>query len=134
MAFCSNCGTQLDENSKFCSNCGAEQASVQPVPAETDYNFTQTFDEPVVPEVPKASGNLNILHLVWAIINILACCMPLGVAALILTVLAKDAPSAEEEAKKIKTARLCNIIGTVSAVVLFVVYIVLIVVGALASM
>ena len=134
MAFCTNCGTQLDENSKFCPTCGAEQANAQPVPAETDYNFNQTFDEPVVPEVPKASGNLNILHLVWAIINILACCMPLGVAALILTVLAKDAPTAEEEAKKIKTARLCNIIGTVSAVVLFIVYIVLIVVGALASM
>jgi hypothetical protein len=43
--------------------------------------------------------------------------MPLGVASLILTILAKDAPTVEEEAKKLKTAKTLNLVGTIVGVV-----------------
>ena len=78
---------------------------------------------------PKASGNLNVGSLVWSIINLVLCCMPLGIASLIMTVLAKDAPSAEDEEKKLKIARICNLIGTLSVAIVSIFYIVFVVVG-----
>jgi hypothetical protein len=48
-----------------------------------------------------------------------------------MTVLAKDAPSAEDEAKKLKASRICNLIGTISCVVFFIFYILIVVVGAI---
>ena len=104
MAYCSNCGAKLEENAKFCLACG------------TPVEQTETTDAPVADATPapaKASGNLNVAQLVWSIINLILCCMPLGIAGLILTIFAKDAPSAEEEAKKLKTAKTCNLIGSI---------------------
>lgn len=68
-------------------------------------------------------------QLIWSIINIVLCCVPLGIAALILTILAKDSPSREEELKKIKAARTCNIIGSVSVIALVIIYVLLIIAG-----
>lgn len=127
MAFCSNCGKQLDENAKFCLACGT--------PTEQIENPTENT-APVEEEAPapaKASGVLNMGMLVWAIINLISCCTPLGIAGLILTILAKDAPSAEEEAKKIKTAKTCNLIGTIGGAVYIVVCVIIGVVIALAE-
>ncbi len=121
MAFCKNCGTQLDENANFCPSCGAAQSPVPPA-------------EPIVeqpaqaPAPQKASGILNVGQLVWSIINLVACCTPLGLAALIITILAKDAPTAEEESKKLKTAKTCNLIGTIGSAVIVILYIVFFVV------
>ena len=113
MAFCSNCGAQLEENAKFCSSCGVStDASVEAAPASV------AADEAIVtePAPAKASGNLSIGMLIWSIINLVACCMPVGIAGLLFTIFAKDAPSAEEEAKKLKTAKICNLIGTIGGV------------------
>ncbi|MBQ9735378.1 MAG: hypothetical protein IJV96_01160 [Clostridia bacterium] len=57
--------------------------------------------------------------------------MPLGVASLVMTIMAKDAPTEEESAKKLKTAKICNIIGTIGGVVIYALYIFLMVVGML---
>ena len=121
MAFCKNCGVALEENAKFCANCGTSLEE-ESVVAEI------TAEEIVTPAPKKASGNLNIAQLVWSIINLVACCTPLGIAGLILTILAKDAPSAEDEAKKIKTAKTCNLIGTIGGVILSILYVVVIIV------
>ena len=112
MAYCSNCGTKLEENAKFCLACGT--------PTEQTENSTTINTAPVEEATPapaKASGVLNMGMLIWAIINLISCCTPLGIAGLVLTILAKDAPSAEEEAKKLKTAKTCNLIGTIGGAV-----------------
>ena len=112
MAYCSNCGSKLEENAKFCLACGT--------PTEQTENSTTINTAPVeevTPAPAKASGVLNMGMLIWAIINLISCCTPLGIAGLVLTILAKDAPSAEEEAKKIKTAKTCNLIGTIGGAV-----------------
>lgn len=115
MAYCKNCGVALEENAKFCATCGASQEET--VAAEI------TTEEIVAPAPKKASGNLNIAQLVWSIINLVACCTPLGIAGLILTIIAKDAPSAEDEAKKLKAAKTCNLIGTIGGIIISILYI-----------
>ena len=37
MAFCRNCGAQLEENIKFCANCGCEVENVAAAARRTDY-------------------------------------------------------------------------------------------------
>ncbi|OLS22652.1 MAG: hypothetical protein HeimC3_29260 [Candidatus Heimdallarchaeota archaeon LC_3] len=43
MAFCPNCGTELNETEKFCSNCGAPQGSQQPPPTYQQYPQQQPY-------------------------------------------------------------------------------------------
>ena len=112
MAYCSNCGSKLDENAKFCIACGTPTEQTE----HSTPSNTAPVDE-VTPAPAKASGVLNTGMFIWAIINLISCCTPLGIASLVLTILAKDAPSAEEEAKKIKTAKTCNLIGTIGGAV-----------------
>jgi uncharacterized membrane protein YvbJ len=126
MAYCKNCGVALEENAKFCANCGASQEET--VAAEI------TTEEIVAPAPKKASGNLNIAQLVWSIINLIACCGPLGIAGLVLTIIAKDAPSAEDEAKKLKAAKTCNLIGTIGGAVITVLYTVIVVFAMIAEL
>ena len=121
MAYCSNCGSKLEENAKFCLACGtkADNAveTAEPVEAE--------IPAPVetITEAPKASGNLNVGMLVWSIINMVICCAPLAIPALIMTILAKTASSAAEEVKKIKTAKTLNIISTIVGFIGYTAYI-----------
>jgi len=119
MAYCTNCGNNIEDGVKFCPNCGARQSSNDNGP---EINFGDV-------QVNKSSGQLNVGQLVWSIINLLTCCTPLGIAGLILTLLAKDAHSAEEETSKLKTAKICNLIGTIGAAVFVVLYIVLFAIG-----
>ncbi len=120
MAYCSNCGSKLEENAKFCLACGAP---VEQTNTDTNTNTLHTAPvENTTPAPAKASGVLNMVQLVWSLINLLLCCTPLGIASLIMAILAKDAPSAEEEAKKLKTAKICNLIGTIVGAVIIIVY------------
>ena len=131
MAFCKNCGAQLEESAKFCPSCGTAQAEQAPAEVVTPEIEIPVQEINAAPAPEKASGNLNVAQLVWSIINLLVCCTPLGIAALIFTVIAKDAATAEEEAKKLKTAKTCNLIGTIGGAVVIVLYIVLAVVMAM---
>lgn len=122
MAFCNNCGNQLEENAKFCPVCGTK----------TEQLADSAAVESTVESTPaKASGVLNTKMLIWAIINLICCCQPLGIASLIITILAKDAPSAEDEAKKIKAAKTCNLIGTIGGAIFNFIYVVFVVVTTL---
>ena len=130
MAFCSNCGKQLEENAKFCPACGTKtetSGETAEIPVEQAF-ATET------PAPAKASGKLDLQMLIYSIINTVILCLPLGIASLILTILAKDAPTAEEEAKKLKTAKTCNIIGTLIActiVLIFVLFCIFLVILAI---
>ena len=131
MAFCTNCGKELKSDEKFCPACGTAQAAA----AQND----GTSNVPPIVNIPTPGGfkgrTLNTGLLIWSILNLVFCCMPLGVASLIMTVLAKDAPTEEEESKKLKTAKICNLIGTIGSVVFYVVYFILVIaLGLLGSL
>ena len=137
MAFCRNCGTKLEEGEKFCPSCGTQReeaaqnaqnaqsaqsadAAAEPQIVINNGNQNENYNAAMM----GASGKLDTPSLVWSIINLLVCCQPLGIASLILTILAKDAPSAAEEEKKLKTAKTCNLIGTIGAAVFYFCYII----------
>jgi len=136
MAYCSNCGYQLEENAKFCPACGTKtETSAETLAEEAPVTEIPTPVESTIetPAPAKASGVLNMPMLIWAIINLIACCMPLGIAGLVLTIMAKDAPSETEEAKKLKTAKTCNIIGSIGGVIYILICFVLGVIIGLAE-
>lgn len=113
MPFCRNCGHELDENTKFCPECGTNQEiSKDNAKAENFTVDTSSIFDDAEPVIPPASGKLNVGLLVWSILNIVFCCLPLAIVSLVFTTTAKDAANAQEEAKKLKVARTCNIINT----------------------
>ncbi len=104
MAFCSKCGSFMADDERFCSNCGANR----------NRNTDETPASTYTPVAPKRG--LNVAQLVWSIINLVCGCVPLGIAALILVLTAKDAPDDATAAKRNRSAMICNIIATVIAV------------------
>ena len=123
--FCKNCGNQVEENQKFCPFCGAnlqEDAAQEAEPIQTE----TLYAEPVAPKERK----LNVGLLVWSIINTAMCCTPLGVVSLIMTILAKNASTDEDENGKLKTAKICNLIGSIGG---FIISIISFVVGFLSA-
>ena len=130
MPFCRNCGYEVKDTDKHCPACGSAQENVEETVQEGAAENVTPIDIPVV---KKASGLLNTGYLIWSILNLLFCCMPLAIVSLIMTVLAKDAPSAAEEEKKLKTAKVCNLIATIGGAVFYLFYIVLIAIGVATS-
>lgn len=112
MAFCKNCGANIDDLAVMCPTCG-----------------TNVKTQNIVTEPKK--GNLNIGLLIWSIINMTICCslfsLPLGIVGLVFTLMAKNKPTIEEEKKAIKVAMICNLIGTILAVILTIIGIVFII-------
>lgn len=51
--------------------------------------------------------------MVWSIVNLICCCLPLGIVGLVFTLTAKSEPSPENRDKKLRTAAILNIVGTV---------------------
>lgn len=109
MAYCKKCGAQIDGDATYCPSCGANQG---------ESFIGMTFNNDV--GLDRASGKINIGQMIWAIINLISCCQILGIVSIIMVVLAKDAPSAQEEAKKVRCAMICNIIGTVGGIIVTV--------------
>ncbi len=141
MPFCPNCGIRIVENAKFCHYCGTAQKKYKSIgkknivpeeeipvqEAEPAPEEKSPVDEKAssLPEMP--SGKLNAGMLIWSILNTIMCCTPMGIAALIFAAKAKDAATAEEEKKKLKTAKTLNLIPTILYLILIVFYIVVIV-------
>lgn len=128
MAFCKQCGSQLNDDDRFCPNCGAtvESESNEGVgnnngnvnPVQNNANGA----DPLNYSTPEGTGRkMNTGMLVWSIINIVLCCAPLGVWALVMTIMAKNATSDEEMQKKLKIAKVVNIISAIVGAVMFVI-------------
>lgn len=116
MAFCKNCGSDLQEGATVCQNCGTT------VTAEVSsgyVNNSQDFSN-------APSGKMNVGYLVWSILNILLCCMPLGIAGLVLTIMAQNKPTLEDEKKALKISMILNLIGTIVGFLFLVAIIVLV--------
>ena len=59
-----------------------------------------------------ASRQLAVGQLVWSIINIVMGFMPLGIAALVMTILAQSADWASQEKRRLRAAMVLNIISS----------------------
>ena len=112
MPFCRNCGHEIEEDVKFCPECGTNQEIKKAAEPVEDFTVDTSPVFPEEPIIPPASGKLNVGMLVWSILNIVFCCLPLAIVSLVFTTNAKDAPNAQEEEKKLKVARICNIVNT----------------------
>ncbi len=100
MAFCRNCGAEMEDDKLYCTNCGAPMVNMaQPAPQKQ---------------------GLNVGMLIFSII-VLICCSPIfGIISLIMTITAQNA-TPEDAKKKIKIALILNIIGIVVGLIINVV-------------
>ncbi len=102
MAFCTNCGKEINDNVAFCPYCGSSKAT--PVtPAAPVTNYT--------PAQPADNGGF-----LW---GLLGCCIP--IAGLILYLVWKDT--------KPKTAKAAGTGALVAVIILVIYYILLFVIG-----
>lgn len=76
MAFCSNCGSSLKENSLFCPVCGQRVGVIVNVQHQDSF-ITPNNMEKSKPFKPNSNMTLAILTTVF-------CCVPLGVYAIVL--------------------------------------------------
>lgn len=105
--FCKHCGAELIEGIDFCKNCGNAVNEIA-----------------VVEEPAKKKDPLNVGMFVWSLINMILCCQPAGIVALVFTLLARYEEKLKAD-KYIGIAKICNIIGTaigVLAVVVVIIY------------
>ena len=135
MAFCPNCGNNVPDGTPQCPRCGVYLAAppqpqyqqqaqyVQPnqyppqnpYPPQNQYPPQPQYQNPyAAPFVEQGSGRLNVGMLIWSIVIMLFSFI-FGLIALIMTISAKDEVYAQNERKKIKTAMILNIIGSVIA-------------------
>lgn len=82
MAFCGNCGTQLNDGVAFCPKCGQaigaapnvqQQTGSAEQAAPTYQQYQQPQQQPIKPDS----------NMILAILSTLFCCLPMGVAAII---------------------------------------------------
>ena len=115
------------------------QAPQQPYQAQQPYqppqqNYQQPgYTPPPIYQQPYQNPQQPVINttplLVFSIIN-LVCCSPLfGLIALILTATSKNSGSYEEQAKKLRIAKILNIVGIVVSAVMVIVYLILIAIG-----
>lgn len=121
MAFCANCGNQVNDGVAFCPKCGhavngAPNAQQQTVSAQqTAQTYQQPQQQPMKPDS----------NMILAILSTIFCCLPTGIYACILAnkvdklYYSQQYQEAEEASNG---AKKWSIIGAVLAVVGWVLY------------
>ena len=151
MAFCPQCGANVPDGTPICPQCGIQLTAQQPQqPQYQQPQYQQQAPQQPYQQVPQggyqmppqspygmplsapASGQTNTGMMVWSIITILFCTV-LGVISLIMTITAKNEMTAEGEQKKLKTAKILNLIGTIGGGLFVLIYVVIIIVGIAAG-
>ncbi len=112
--FCSNCGAAIDDNAYVCVNCGVavNRGGVAPT-------YQQGYVGPQgQPALEPGSRKLNVGMLVWSIINTLLFGGILGIIGIILTAVASGEVFRQDELKRLKAAKIVNIVSTVLGVLI----------------
>ena len=131
MIKCNNCQAENQDNSLVCTNCGAKLENNQ---QPTEVNQTQQQQQPFVGQPippfqqPYGATANTTGQLVWSILNLVLCCLPLGIVSLVMTIGARNAITKEEFDSKIKNAKTFNIIATVLGAVIAIVTFLLVVI------
>ncbi len=151
MKNCPNCHQQIGDNEMYCPNCGArvdaqsqqntQQYAQNPQPgydqqqyAQPDYSqqqYNQQYAQQGQPGQPGAPTKYfnTTPYLVWSILNLLFCCMPLGIWSLVLTTTLNNKPTYQEAEKNFKTAKILCIVGTAAGFVIELLYVILMGIG-----
>ena len=102
--FCPKCGTTVPDNTTFCPNCSTQmtpQTAQQPAQQQPQY-------APLPEEKPSSN---NMLWLILSIIS-LFCCQPVGVAALVCSIVAIAMENPEQAAEKCgKWAKILSLVA-----------------------
>lgn len=132
MAICKNCGVEVADEKELCPACNTEPASEPP---ETELEEELQYDilDENEPVPALGSHKLKVGTLVWSIINTVIGALntvllitilvfpplafptlglPFGILGIVLTNRAKKSPTASNERKSLKTARILNAIST----------------------
>ena len=142
MAFCSKCGTQVNDGAKFCPKCGnpiGDNASTS-VNNQSQQAFqsqqqfaAQAYQQPQQQPVKPDS------NMILAILSTLFCCLPTGIYAIILAnkvdklYYAGQYDEAEEASQGAKKWSIIGAVFAVVGIIIYVVFFVLLAVGATAS-
>ena len=118
-----------------------KEPSESPVEEQQIYAPQTPPQNPQAPETPPeprtysqqttsthTTNNVNVNttgYIVWSIINLVACCLPLGIVGLIFTLQAGKATTQLEAEDALKKAKIFNLIGTITGVVVLFLYIIL---------
>lgn len=146
---CPKCGSPLPEGVKFCPTCSYDlgkqnETAANTAPTESyvkaasdsqqpnnnippqGYNAQPYQQPPAYTPYPAAPNNGNPKNytglLVWSIINLICCCLPLGIVGLVFTITSKNEMTPEAQEKKLKNAFICNIIGTIVGFIFEIIY------------
>lgn len=111
MAFCRNCGKEIDDNAVACNECGAAQM-VEPTPVVEPTPIVEPTPG-VTPTQPPVVDNGGFG---W---GLLGCCVP--IVGLILFLVWKDT-----KPKTSKAAGIGALVSVIASVVFYIVYFVLI--------
>lgn len=76
MAFCSNCGSSLENNSLFCPTCGQRVGVIVNVQHQDSFSIPPNTEDS---KPFKPNTNMTL-----AILTTVLCCVPLGVYAIVL--------------------------------------------------
>lgn len=125
MAFCGNCGTQLNEGAKFCPKCGK---AIDVAPQQQVYQqMANAYHTPQQPPAQPSS------YMVLSILTTLFCCLPTGIYAIIQSAKVDKLYMSGEYDEALRVAgeaKKWSIIGIVLAVIVWIIYIILIMTGA----
>ena len=119
MAFCPKCGAQNEDSYSFCTTCGAPLKKAEPEVREAAPVYNTYTPQPQVPQFvsPIPTGGL----LAWAIITVLLCTIP-GIVAIVQTAGINKCYTVEEQQKKLQSAKIWCIVGTVLGVLAIIFY------------
>lgn len=148
---CPKCGNMVEDGNTFCPTCGATvqaanntqnaEGSTQQPPYVYGGNTQQTPPPPQYNapynQVPPGGKPINgTLYLVLSIIDIVICCLPLGIASLVYAlkidklIAVGDYAGAQDAANKSKR---WLIISAVAMAVIYIIYFVLIFAGVVSG-
>ena len=129
MAFCTKCGAQIKEGANVCEFCNTPvegQQNNQQNTQQQEYQQQQGYQQ--APFNSPAQVN-NTGMIVWSIINLILCCLPLGIVGLIFSINAKNQPTYEQAQEHLKKAKTWNLVGTIVGAVVEIIAVIIYVVA-----
>ena len=132
MAFCGNCGKEINDGVKFCGSCGAPIGAAATAPDSTVSGAAarsaasapavnrvadevQDFDEELLKNVEN--------HMVKAVLSTLLC-IPLGVASIVFAARVKPALGAEEYEAALEASQKANFWSNLALIIGTVIYVI----------
>lgn len=122
---CNGCGKEItDPNQEFCDNCGTK------ISKESPQQESVAVEQPTPPPVQQTDKAVvkqkNTMQIVLSIINILLCFPVIfGIIGLILALTAKNAPTNEAQAKKLKASKILGILGIILTLLIGLIFVVI---------